>query len=187
MDTFNPKENKSLGGKRKACGLNSTVERYDESTSGYRLRRPTCRPLSIRFISIAEFLGPFSATTHSSLRFFVQQITSEMSNAQGSHSLAFRVMRLCRPSFQVDPPLRLDPVDLLVGEDILDDPVAANQLPRLLAPQLSDDSDSDLSYSSRFLLHDSSDAMGLNGLLVLPQAFGFFSSSLFLYSLLPIG
>ncbi|KAL0535070.1 hypothetical protein IC582_029384 [Cucumis melo] len=95
-----------------------------------------------------------------------------MSSTQGSHSLAFRVMRLCRPSFQVDPPLRIDPVDLLVGEDILDDPVAANQLPRLLAAQFSDDSDSDLSYSSRFLLHDSSDAMGLTGLLVLPQAFG---------------
>lgn len=87
-------------------------------------------------------------------------------------------MRLCRPSFQVEPPLRLDPVDLVVGEDIFDDPEAANQLPRLLEAQLSDNSDSDLSYSSRFLLHDSSDAMGLTGLLVLPQAFGSLSISL---------
>lgn len=95
-----------------------------------------------------------------------------MSGAQGSHSLAFRVMRLCRPSFQVDPPLRLDPVDLIAGEDLLDDPVAASELPRLLEAQLPDSSDNDLSYSSRFLLSDSSDAMGLTGLLVLPQAFG---------------
>ena len=101
-----------------------------------------------------------------------------MNGAQGSHSLAFRVMRLCRPSFQVDSPLRFDPVDLVAGEDIFDDPVAARQLPRLLEAQLSDESDSDPSYSSRFLLHDSSDAMGLTGLLVLPQAFGFFSISL---------
>lgn len=101
-----------------------------------------------------------------------------MSGAQGSHSLAFRVMRLCRPSFQVDPPLRLDPVDLIAGEDLLDDPVAASELPRLLEAQLPDSSDNDLSYSSRFLLSDSSDAMGLTGLLVLPQAFGFLSISL---------
>ncbi|KAG6573256.1 Trafficking protein particle complex subunit 13, partial [Cucurbita argyrosperma subsp. sororia] len=95
-----------------------------------------------------------------------------MSGAQGSHSLAFRVMRLCRPSFQVDPPLLLDPADLFAGEDILDDPVAASQLPRLLQAQFSKNSHSDLSYTSRFLLHDSSDATGLTGLLVLPQAFG---------------
>ncbi|KAG7019625.1 Trafficking protein particle complex subunit 13, partial [Cucurbita argyrosperma subsp. argyrosperma] len=107
-----------------------------------------------------------------SLRFCVPQRTSRMNGAQGSHSLAFRVMRLCRPSFQVDSPLRLDPVDLVAGEDIFDDPLAARQLPRLLEAQLSDESDSDPSYSSRFLLHDSSDAMGLTGLLVLPQAFG---------------
>ena len=100
-----------------------------------------------------------------------------MSGAQGSHSLAFRVMRLCRPSFQVDPPLLLDPADLFAGEDILDDPVAASQLPRLLQAQFSKNSHSDLSYTSRFLLHDSSDATGLTGLLVLPQAFGFLSIS----------
>ncbi|GMN50833.1 hypothetical protein TIFTF001_019988 [Ficus carica] len=88
----------------------------------------------------------------------------------GSHSLAFRVMRLCRPSFHVDPvPLRVDPTDLLVGEDIFDDPLAASNLPRLL--HSSPDS-ADLSYRSRFLLHDSSDSLGLSGLLVLPQAFG---------------
>ncbi|KAK7267225.1 hypothetical protein RIF29_19890 [Crotalaria pallida] len=32
----------------------------------------------------------------------------------GSHSLAFRVMRLCRPSLNVDPPLRLHPSDLFL-------------------------------------------------------------------------
>ncbi|XP_042940598.1 trafficking protein particle complex subunit 13 isoform X2 [Carya illinoinensis] len=96
-----------------------------------------------------------------------------MSSTQGSHSLAFRVMRLCRPSFHVDPPLRLDPADLIVGEDIFDDPIAASELPRLFDSHISKPTDSsDLSYRSRFLLHDPSDPMGLSGLLVLPQAFG---------------
>ncbi|XP_041026047.1 trafficking protein particle complex subunit 13 [Juglans microcarpa x Juglans regia] len=96
-----------------------------------------------------------------------------MSSTQGSHSLAFRVMRLCRPSFHVDPPLRLDPADLIVGEDIFDDPIAASELPRLFDSHVSNPTDSsDLSYRSRFLLHDPSDPMGLSGLLVLPQAFG---------------
>ncbi|KAL5575448.1 hypothetical protein UlMin_017147 [Ulmus minor] len=100
-----------------------------------------------------------------------------MSSTQGGggpHSLAFRVMRLCRPSFHVDPvPLRLDPADLLVGEDIFDDPIAAAQLPRLLDSHLANpSSDFDLNYRTRFLLRDHSDSIGLSGLLVLPQAFG---------------
>lgn len=32
-----------------------------------------------------------------------------MSSTQGAHSLAFRVMRLCRPALQVDLGLRVDP------------------------------------------------------------------------------
>ncbi|KAI4299365.1 hypothetical protein L6164_032832 [Bauhinia variegata] len=96
-----------------------------------------------------------------------------MSQAQGSHSLAFRVMRLCRPSLQVEPPLRLDPTDFLIGEDLLDDPIAAASVPRLLSdPHLTDSGNSDPNYRSRFLLHDPSDAMGLSGLLLLPQSFG---------------
>lgn len=95
-----------------------------------------------------------------------------MNSAQGPHSLAFRVMRLCRPSFQVDNPLLLDPADLLVGEDIFDDPIAASRLPPLFQNLTPKSNVSDLSYRSRFLLQDSSDAMGLSGLLVLPQAFG---------------
>ncbi|GAU51372.1 hypothetical protein TSUD_247270 [Trifolium subterraneum] len=49
-----------------------------------------------------------------------------MSNqgSSASHSVAFRVMRLCRPSFNVDPPLRIDPDDLFFGEDYFDDPSA---------------------------------------------------------------
>uniref|UniRef100_A0A2N9FY91 Uncharacterized protein n=1 Tax=Fagus sylvatica TaxID=28930 RepID=A0A2N9FY91_FAGSY len=78
-------------------------------------------------------------------------------SAQGSHSLAFRVMRLCKPSFHVDPPLRLDPVDLIVGEDIFDDPIAASHLPSLIDSHVTKLKDSsDLSYRTRFLLHDSS-------------------------------
>lgn len=99
----------------------------------------------------------------------------KMSSGQGgAHSLAFRVMRLCRPSFHVDPtPLRLDPSDLLVGEDIFDDPVAAAKLPRLLETHVANPTpDSDLSYRTRLLLRDHSDPIGLSGLLVLPQSFG---------------
>ncbi|XWS12672.1 hypothetical protein CRYUN_Cryun37aG0110400 [Craigia yunnanensis] len=92
---------------------------------------------------------------------------------QGTHSLAFRVMRLCKPSFQVEPPFRLDPTDLFVGEDIFDDPLAASNLPPLLSTHVSKSTDSyDLTYGNRFLLHHPSDAMGFSGLLVLPQSFG---------------
>ncbi|XAR59145.1 hypothetical protein NMG60_11014811 [Bertholletia excelsa] len=98
------------------------------------------------------------------------------SGRQVQHSLAFRVMRLCRPSFHSETPLRFDPCDLIAGEDLFDDAVAASNLPRLLSnhtltsPKSTDSSD--LTYRSRFLLHDPSDAIGLPGLLILPQAFG---------------
>ncbi|GMH30344.1 hypothetical protein Nepgr_032187 [Nepenthes gracilis] len=95
-----------------------------------------------------------------------------MSAAQGPHSLAFRVMRLCRPSLHVESPLSFDPADLFVGEDIFDDPVAASELPRLFQSQSLKSADSDLTYRSRLLLHDPFDATGLSGLLVLPQSFG---------------
>ncbi|KHN10018.1 UPF0533 protein C5orf44 like [Glycine soja] len=87
----------------------------------------------------------------------------------GSHSLAFRVMRLCRPSFNVEPPLRLDPTDLFVGEDLFDDPAAK---PHSFSSAAAHDDDSDPNYRNRFLLRHFSDAMGLSGLLVLPQSFG---------------
>ncbi|WJX52160.1 hypothetical protein P8452_38300 [Trifolium repens] len=86
--------------------------------------------------------------------------------SSASHSVAFRVMRLCRPSFNVDPPLRIDPDDLFVGEDFFDDPSAPSSSSDLISP------DSDPSYRDRFLLHHFSDSMGLSGLLVLPQSFG---------------
>ncbi|XP_030467847.2 uncharacterized protein LOC115686630 isoform X1 [Syzygium oleosum] len=92
------------------------------------------------------------------------------STTQGPHSLAFRVMRLCRPSLLVDPPLLAHPSDLLAGEDILDDPLAAARLPALVAAHLA--AAPDPTYRSRFLLRDPADAMGLSGLLLLPQAFG---------------
>ncbi|XWS18369.1 hypothetical protein CRYUN_Cryun32bG0037600 [Craigia yunnanensis] len=92
---------------------------------------------------------------------------------QGTHSLAFRVMRLCKPSFHVKPPFRLDPSDLFVGEDIFDDPLAASNLPPLLSSHVSKSTYSyDLTYGNRFLLHHPSNAMGFSGLLVLPQSFG---------------
>ena len=95
-----------------------------------------------------------------------------MSSTPGTHSLAFRVMRLCRPSLHVEPPLRVDPTDLFIGEDIFDDPIAASNLPPLIASDVTANKSSDLTYRSRFLLHDSADSIGLSGLLVLPQAFG---------------
>nr|KAJ0227200.1 hypothetical protein LSAT_V11C100048750 [Lactuca sativa] len=97
-----------------------------------------------------------------------------MSSTQSLHSLAFRVMRLCRPTFHIETPLRFDLSDLIVGEDLLDDPSAAPHIRRLLQSQsTTTDSSTDLTYSNRFLLRDDpSDAMGLSGMLVLPQAFG---------------
>lgn len=96
------------------------------------------------------------------------------SSSQTSHSLAFRVMRLCRPSLHVEIPLRFDPCDLLFGEDLFDDAIASDHLPRLLSgfQSVSAGDESDLSYRSRFLLDQSSDSLGLPGLLVLPQSFG---------------
>ncbi|KAJ4850778.1 hypothetical protein Tsubulata_013829 [Turnera subulata] len=93
-----------------------------------------------------------------------------MTTPAGTQSLAFRVMRLCRPSLHVDTPLLLDPADLIVGEDIFDDPLAASHLPSLIHNHVNDSSD--LSYRNRFLLRHPSDSLGLSGLLVLPQAFG---------------
>uniref|UniRef100_A0A803LLE5 Trafficking protein particle complex subunit 13 n=1 Tax=Chenopodium quinoa TaxID=63459 RepID=A0A803LLE5_CHEQI len=88
--------------------------------------------------------------------------------AQANHSLAFRVMRLCRPSLHVETPLLFDPADLLVGEGD-----SSSLLPHSLSSDNSDNgSDNDLSFRSRFLLSDPSSASGLSGLLVLPQSFG---------------
>ncbi|KAA3478907.1 trafficking protein particle complex subunit 13-like isoform X1 [Gossypium australe] len=92
---------------------------------------------------------------------------------QGIHSLVFRVMRLCKPSFHVEPPFRLDPSDLFVGEDIFDNPLAASNLSPLLSSHVNKFTDSsDMTFANRFLLHHPSDAMGFSGLLVLPQSFG---------------
>ncbi|KAI3680689.1 hypothetical protein L6452_35462 [Arctium lappa] len=95
-----------------------------------------------------------------------------MSTTQALHSLAFRVMRLCRPTFHVETPLRFDPFDLIAGEDMFDTPSAVPRL--LLHPNSAsmEPSPADLTYHNRFLLHDASDAMGVPGLLVLPQSFG---------------
>ncbi|KAL3820556.1 hypothetical protein ACJIZ3_006461 [Penstemon smallii] len=95
---------------------------------------------------------------------------------QAAHSLAFRVMRLCCPTIHVDTsPLKFDPCDLLFGEDLFDDPIAASHLPRLLSSQLNTAAavdPSDLSYRGRFLLNHPSESLGLPGLLVVPQSFG---------------
>eukprot|EP00249_Psilotum_nudum_P015749 c25502_g1_i4 orf=461-1648(-) len=84
------------------------------------------------------------------------------------HSLAFRVMRLCRPSFQVDLPLRVDPVDFIVGEDFFDGGQSAADLSVVLSQERGGDE----GFWRRFELEDPCDAVGLSGLLVLPQTFG---------------
>ncbi|KAK8964689.1 hypothetical protein KSP40_PGU013399 [Platanthera guangdongensis] len=95
-----------------------------------------------------------------------------------SHSLAFRVMRLCRPSFQAeDGVLRLDPFDLLAGEDLFNNPlVSPIVIDQAIRRQLSSTSDEgggdDFSFRSRFQLLNPSDAMALPGFLILPQSFG---------------
>ncbi|KAK1420092.1 hypothetical protein QVD17_21417 [Tagetes erecta] len=97
-----------------------------------------------------------------------------MSSTQSLHSLAFRVMRLCRPTFHVETPLQFDPCDVVVGEDLFDGDSSSDAHRHLLRSQFAsgDSSSSDLTYRNRFVLSDDSDAMGLPGLLVLPQSFG---------------
>ncbi|XP_020085226.1 trafficking protein particle complex subunit 13 isoform X1 [Ananas comosus] len=92
----------------------------------------------------------------------------------GQHSLAFRVMRLCRPSLRAeDSVLRLHPADLFAGEDLFDDPRIS---PSLLFPPSSTSAAAtnggDFSFRHRFHLQDPADAIALSGLLVLPQSFG---------------
>ncbi|CAD5321693.1 unnamed protein product [Arabidopsis thaliana] len=95
-------------------------------------------------------------------------MSATQTQTHGPHSLAFRVMRLCKPSFHVDPPLRIDPFDLLAGEDFSDDPSSASLFRRHVSS--ADAVDSDLSYRNRFLLNHPTDPIGLSGLLLLPQA-----------------
>jgi hypothetical protein len=104
---------------------------------------------------------------------------------QQNHLLAFRVMRLSRPSLQPDRAalLRFDPHDVFLPEDALTSPdpsAAADYLHRLLHPaDAAATVPGDFSFRDRFLLRDSADALALPGLLVLPQSFGFASSSQF--------
>ncbi|XP_020581666.1 trafficking protein particle complex subunit 13 homolog isoform X2 [Phalaenopsis equestris] len=94
-----------------------------------------------------------------------------------NHSLAFRVMRLCRPSFQAeDSVFRLDPFDLLAGEDLFSNPHVSSTIieqavhrPNSLNAGEGGD---DFSFRGRFELQDPSDAIGLPGFLILPQSFG---------------
>ncbi|KAL9257535.1 Trafficking protein particle complex subunit 13-like protein [Drosera capensis] len=92
--------------------------------------------------------------------------------AATAHSLAFRVMRLCRPSLHVDSPLRFPPADLLLLEDI--DYYTNNNLFHL--PKFTaDDDESDPSFRSRLFIDDEAEGFestGVSVLLVLPQSFG---------------
>ncbi|KAL2552580.1 hypothetical protein Fot_06199 [Forsythia ovata] len=81
-------------------------------------------------------------------------------------------MRLCRPTLHIDSSLlKFDLCDLLFGEDLFDNSVAASHLPRLMDSisigQSNNNSTdpSDLSYRNRFLLHRPSDSLGLPGFL----------------------
>ncbi|KAM3408838.1 hypothetical protein ACQJBY_001718 [Aegilops geniculata] len=106
--------------------------------------------------------------------------THQLPAAQQNHSLAFRVMRLSRPSLRPDPAalLRFDPRDVFLPEDALTSPdpsAAADFLQGLLHPPDSGAATTvpgDFTFRDRFLLHDTADALAPPGLLVLPQAFG---------------
>ncbi|KAG0497062.1 hypothetical protein HPP92_001753 [Vanilla planifolia] len=96
-----------------------------------------------------------------------------------NHSLAFRVMRLCRPSFQAeDGVLRLDLFDLLAGEDLFDGPlVSSTVMDQVLRRQPfsgpgEGGGGDDFSFRDRFQLRNPNDAMALSGFLILPQSFG---------------
>ncbi|KAG2537215.1 hypothetical protein PVAP13_9NG255900 [Panicum virgatum] len=97
---------------------------------------------------------------------------------QQNHSLAFRVMRLSRPSLQPDPAalLRFDPRDVFLPEDALTGPdpsAAADFLHGLLhPPDPTATVPGEFTFRDRFLLRDPADALALPGLLVLPQSFG---------------
>ncbi|WOL06042.1 trafficking protein particle complex subunit 13 [Canna indica] len=103
-------------------------------------------------------------------------MSSPQDNSPSHHSLAFRVMRLCRPSFHAeDAVLRLlDPLDLLAAEDLLDDPaLPAESVHRLSDPATPDAAAAgDFTFRDRFQIRNPVDAMSLSGLLVLPQSFG---------------
>ncbi|KAG0613204.1 hypothetical protein M758_6G085200 [Ceratodon purpureus] len=87
-----------------------------------------------------------------------------MSSPGGTgHSLAFRVMRLCRPALQVDLGLRFDPMDLIQGEDLHD----GEELQASIEAR-----EKEGPYWRRSELEKPIDALGLPGLLVLPQTFG---------------
>ncbi|CAN6455611.1 unnamed protein product [Victoria cruziana] len=99
-----------------------------------------------------------------------------MSASQGAHSLAFRVMRLCRPSFRVNHPLRLDALDVILGEDLFQDNACDLRSELCYSFSVADakrkPAMDDVGYCRRFELADPSDLMGFLGVLVLPQAFG---------------
>ncbi|KAL3677934.1 hypothetical protein R1sor_020890 [Riccia sorocarpa] len=86
-----------------------------------------------------------------------------MSSTPGAHSLAFRVMRLCRPSLHVDLGLRVDPIDLICGEDDVE---------KLVENSDVEDVREKTSFYKRAELEEPVDALGLSGILVLPQTFG---------------
>ncbi|KAJ4803431.1 Trafficking protein particle complex subunit 13 [Rhynchospora pubera] len=101
--------------------------------------------------------------------------TAAAGASPGQHSLAFRVMRLTRPSMHADEAvLRLHPNDLFVGEDLISD--ANPHVPSNLLDLASSDSSSaeggEFDFRKRLFIDNPTDAMGLSGFLLLPQAFG---------------
>lgn len=76
-----------------------------------------------------------------------------------AHSLSFKVMRLCKPIFSAESPLKLDLNDVWHGED-----------EHKFVPNIKNTTDI---FSSRCDLSVASDMSGLSGLMVLPQSFGY--------------
>ena len=151
------------------------------SSGSTSARLPRARRLPDQTRRRGPDLSPPSPAMASPYAGGVQPPSPAAAVQQQNHSLAFRVMRLSRPSLQPDLAalLRLDPRDVFLPEDALtgcDPSAAAKLLDGLLHPADSATAvPGDFTFRDRFLLRDPADALALPGLLVLPQSFGFAS------------
>jgi hypothetical protein len=77
------------------------------------------------------------------------------------HALGFRVMRLCRPALAVEPTLRVHRDDLTPDPPVPDPTAGGSGAAAQHAP-----------FAPRTRMDHPADALGMAGMLVLPQSFG---------------
>ena len=80
------------------------------------------------------------------------------------HALGFRVMRLCRPALSVEPTLRVHRDDLTPDPPVPDPTVGRGNIAHVPS--------ADVPFANRTRLDHPADALGMAGMLVLPQSFG---------------